>query len=387
MIRGPIYPRSIWLTWVLFLPLGLIALGFVLVATSDAETLLFDRPDLWWMGAAGPLSALIILYGVARRRRALERFASPDLSSMLTQRLSPTRQAIRSALMVVAILMIVAAIIGPRWGTYLEKQRVYGVDIVVALDVSRSMLARDVKPNRIERAKQEIRQQLTERAVFQRTHRLALMAFAGSTSLRQPLTTDHLSFRTKLEAVDVGSAPRGGTALGEAIQSATDLFVRSPEEATKIILLFTDGEDHEGQPIEAARVAWDEHGIRTFAIGVGDPASTVGAQVPIGDGSNRPLLYEGQIVFSKLDVSGLQRIADAGGGRFASIHDLYRLVDAVDDMHMTLLSSEDRVRHKPQYQWFVAVALLLLALETLINDRSPTAANAPVRVWQQEMAS
>lgn len=384
MSRSALYPRSTWIVCVLLIPLGLLALGIILVATTDAETLLFDRPGLWWLGFAAPVAGLLILYGVARRRRALARFAAVELACLLAPSTSPTRQASRSALIVISILMIVVAVIGPRWGIYMEKQEIYGVDIVVALDVSRSMLARDVAPDRIGRAKQEIRQQLTERAVFRRAHRLALLAFAGSTSLRLPLTTDHLAFRSKLDAVRVGSAPRGGTAIAEAIRAAGELFARSPEEATKIILLFTDGEDHQGQAAQTAQLALEQQGIRTFTIGVGDPASAVGAQVPIGDGTNRPLLFDGQIVFSKLDVPGMQQIAESGGGRFASIADLSRLVEAISDMHKSRLTSEDRIRYKPRYQWFIAAALLLLAVETMMKERRPAVENVPLRTWQEE---
>ncbi len=385
MSRRVLYPLSTWITWALLLPLALMALGFAVVATTDVHTLLFDNPHLWWLGGAGPLAGLLALYGVARRRRALERFTSAELAPLLAGRISPSRQALRTSLVVIAILMIVAAVIGPRWGMHLEKQKVHGVDIVVALDVSRSMLAEDIEPNRLERAKRVIRQQLTERAVFQHAHRLALVAFAGSTSLKAPLTTDHMSFRSKLEAVKVGSAPRGGTAIAEAIRAATDLFAKSPQEASKIILLFTDGEDHEGGPVEAAKTAFEKHDIRTFTIGVGDPARTVGVQVPAReDDTRKPLLYDGQIVFSKLDVAGLQLIADAGGGRFAAIHELHRLVDAIAGMRKVELTTEERFRHKPRYQWFLAVALVLLGLETMISERRSSVADLPQRVWQQE---
>lgn len=385
MNRRAVYPLAMWVTWAILLPLGLIVLGFVVVASTDSETLMFDGPHLLFLGGAAPLAGLIVLYGVVRRRRALERFASGELSPLLAARLNPMKRAFRSFLVVTAILLIVAGIIGPRWGKYLEKEKVYGIDIVVALDVSRSMLAQDVAPNRLSYAKRLIRQQLTERPVFQHSHRLALLAFAGSTSLKVPLTTDHVTFRTRLEDVEVGSAPRGGTAIADAISAATDLLVRSPEEATKIILLLTDGEDHEGDPLAAAAKAWEDRGIRTYTIGVGDPARTVGVQVPSGEGAaGRPLLHDGQIVFSKLDVPGLQRIADAGKGRFAPVRDLHHLVDAIVGMRRAELSTEERIRHRPRYQWFVAVALFLLALETMISDRRTWIGDLPQRTWQQE---
>lgn len=387
MSRPALYPAWTWWTWAAGVPLLLIAVGFASVIMTDADTVLFDGAEYWWLGVAGPVAGLVVLYGVARRRRALERFTSPDLAPLLAARIMPSRQALRAGMIIAAVLMIVAGVIGPRWGIYLEKQKVHGVDIVVALDVSRSMLARDVEPHRLARAVREVRQQLVERAVFGRTNRLALLTFAGSTSLKLPLTTDHQSFSSKLDAVYVGSAPRGGTAIAEAIQRASDLCARSPREATKVILLLTDGEDHEGDPIEAARVAYEEQGIRTFTVGVGDPARTVGAEVPV-DGTRRakPLLHNGQIVISRLDVDGLRRIARAGGGDFAPITQLHRLVDAMAGMRKTLLTAEERIRHRPQYQWFVAVALILLIVETMISDRRVSVADLPVRLWQQEAA-
>jgi Ca-activated chloride channel family protein len=288
-------------------------------------------------------------------------------------------------MLVAAALMIVAGVIGPRWGLYLEKQKVHGVDIVVALDVSRSMLARDVEPNRMERAKRELRQQLVERAVFQNANRLALLAFAGSTSLKLPLTTDHLAFRTKLAAVGVGSAARGGTDIGEAIRRAAELFTGSPEEATRIILLLTDGEDQEGQAHAAAAEVYERDRIRVFTVGVGDPAWSVGAEIPV-EGGGQPLLHDGQIVFSKLAVGDLKAIAETAGGRYAPIGEFHRLVQEMAGMKRTELTTEERLRHRPRYQWFVAAALLLLGLETLIGDRRALTPDRPLRAWQETQA-
>jgi len=270
---------------------------------------------------------------------------------------------------------------------YLEKQRVFGVDVVVALDVSRSMLATDLQPNRLERAKRDLRQQLTERGAFKNAHRLGLLAFAGTTSLRLPLTTDHVAFRSKLDALRVGVVPKGGTAIAQAIAAAVDLFARSPEQATKVVLLCTDGEDHEGGPVEEAQAALKGHGIHVFTIGVGDAKRTVGAEVPAGDGgASKPLLHDGQIVFSKLDVEGLRTMANAGGGDYASIEELNRVVDKIANMRTTELTTEERMRHQPQYQWFVAIALLLLGVEMLIHEVRPVASDELQRTWQQEAA-
>ena len=388
MRSQPIYPWPTWLFWTVALPVALIALGATIVATTGVDVLLFDRADLWWLAILGPAAGCVFLYGVSRRRRALERFASARLAPLLTRRMSAGRPAMRAGLLVLAVLLIVAGLLGPRWGMYLHEQKVRGVDIVVALDVSRSMLAQDVRPNRLELAKQRIREQLTERAVFSGAHRLALIAFAGSTSLRLPLSTDHQAFRQKLDAVHVGSAPRGGTSIAAAIQKGIDLLSHSPEEATKLIMVFTDGEDHEGDAAELARAAFNEAGIRVYTIGVGDPTLTVGAQVPGPNGGlDKPLVHNGQIVFSKLDLPALAAIAEAGNGRSIVLGDLHQLVDAIARLRKTELSTEERMRHKPQYQWFVAAAVLLLLLESTVGESRRDQGLQRTRVWQQEAAA
>jgi len=298
MNHRPLYPLSSWLIGVLVIPMTLIILGVMVISSIDKDDLIFDNAPQWWLILAIPLAGVLYMYGRLRKKQAVYRFTSDQLAPLLMDGLSPTRQVFRSGFLILAVLMIVTAIIGPRWGIYLEKQKVFGVDIVVALDLSRSMLVEDVAPNRLEYAKQRIREQLTERAVLARSHRLALIGFAGSTTLRLPLTTDHLAFRSKLDALYVGAVPRGGTAISDALRRSADLFSRSPQQATKIILLFTDGEDHEGDPVAEAKYTWQEHDIRVFTIGVGDPARTAGAVVPgMSGGSRKPMLHDGQIVF------------------------------------------------------------------------------------------
>lgn len=387
MNRRPLYPLSTWLIGVLIIPLGFIVLGIIGISTINENDLIFDNARLWWLIAAIPLAGSVYLYGMWRKKQSIYRFTSDHLAPLLAGGLSPTRQAYRAGLLVLTVLMIVTAIIGPRWGIYLEKQKVFGIDIVVALDLSRSMLVEDVAPNRLEYAKQRIREQLTERAVLARSHRLALIGFAGSTTLRLPLTTDHLAFQNKLDGLYVGVVPRGGTAISDAIRRSVDLFSRSPEQATKIILLFTDGEDHEGNPIAEANIAWQEHDIRVFTIGVGDPARSAGAPVP-GDGqTQQPMLYDGQIVFSKLDVTGLRKIAEMGQGQYVALDDLHQLIDAIASMKRSELTMEERIRRRPQYQWFVVAALILMLLETMIGERIPGREAEPLRIWQQEATS
>lgn len=387
MNRPALHPLSVWVFWTLVTPLSLMAASVAVIASINIGQLPFDNGRLWWLGAVVPLAGVICLYGVYRRRAALSRFASPSIASLLAARVSPLRQALRAGLVVSALWLLVVAILGPRWGMHMEKQQVRGVDVVVALDLSRSMLARDLSPNRLEAAKQAIRQQLTERAVFRQAHRLGLLAFAGSTSLRVPLTTDHLNFRAKLDALQFGQVPGGGTAIARAIDAAVDLFVTSPPEATKVLLLFTDGEDHEGGPVEAAQRAYQEKGVRVFPVAVGDLERLAGSEVPSQPGDVKPLLHQGQIVFSRPDVAGLKKMAEAGGGHFAALRDLPQLVNAIAGMWKSELTTEERLRHTPRYQWFLAAALLLLGLETLTLDHRSGPVQLPRRAWQQPTGS
>ncbi len=379
----PLYPLVSWIVWVLALPLAAVVIAAVVVAVMDAQVLPLDHANWWWLVFAVPVAGLLCLYGMIRKRRAMAMFASAQLAPLLTAQVNPSRQAVRSGLAVLAVFMLVVALIGPRWGVFLEKRDAYGVDVVVALDVSRSMLAGDVEPNRLERAKRELKEQLTERSVFSRTNRVGLIAFAGSSSMKVPLTLDHPFFRNALSRIDVGSAPRGGTAIAEAIRSAAQFFHSSPEEAAKIILVVTDGEDHEGKAVEAARQAREEQGATTYTIGVGDPSLAAGAQVPADEqGGGKPLTYDGQIVFSRLNVAGLREIAEAGGGQYAAVGDLRLLVDRIAEMEKSRLTTEERKRTKPRYQWFLVVALVLLMMDTLMSERRRGHEDELTRVWQ-----
>lgn len=385
MTRPNPYPIRTWIVWAAGLPLAIAVAGVLALLMSDVQRIPFDSLDLWWTLLTIPLTCTLLVYGAIRRRRSLERFVSPMLAPLLVSRVQPHRQVARAALIGVAVCALVAAILGPRWGMYLEERRAIGVDIVVLLDVSKSMLAEDLEPNRLEASKRAIRQQLTERSSAMRDNRLALIAFAGSASMKVPLTLDHAFFRDALNELNTGSVPRGGTAIAEAIYTAADCFASSPEDATKIILLFTDGEDHEGDPVEAAGQVNDEYNIRVVPVGVGDPASTVGAQVPAGPGQKKPLLYNGQIVFSRLEMGQLEKIAEAGGGTRATVlNQLPQVVNALVSERKTHLTTEERQRYRPRYQWFLAVALACLTAESLLGWRRGRDAAVAERVWQQE---
>ena len=375
--------RAVWGS--LVLP-GLVALallaGFLL---TDLGKLPLDRLDYGWLIAVGPALGLLGVYAAWRRRRALQQLTSPALAGSLCPQASSGRAGLQVGLVACAAVATTIALMGPRWGVYLEKREAYGVDVVVAMDVSRSMLAHDLDPSRLAYAKQQVRTQLTERNVFGPGNRLGLLAFAGNASMKVPLSLDHGFFRTAVDQLNLGSAPRGGTALAEAIYEAANFFSSSPEEATKVILLLTDGEDHEGDPVAAAQHVAEEYGVRVFTVGVGDPTRSAGAEVPSGpEPGSQPLVYDGQIVYSKLNEPYLRSIAEAGGGMYSRVSDFHRLVDALAQLEKHQLTTEEREQYVPRYQWFAAAALVLLTIETLLAQRRTRTASATLRRWTTE---
>jgi Ca-activated chloride channel family protein len=372
--------------WVLIVPALLAVVGAVAMLAAPSGSLGFDGMSLVWLLLAAPAAVALGCYAHARRRAAMGRFVSDTLAPLLAGEVSPTRQAIRAGLMVTVLLLVGVAVLGPRWGLYMEKTEAHGVDVVAAIDVSRSMLARDLAPNRLEYAKRTIREQLTERSAFGRMNRLGLLAFAGSTSMKVPLTLDQPFFRQALEQIDLTSAPRGGTAIAEAIYESAAFFKTSPKEAAKILLIFTDGEDHVGDPVTAAKEMFDEYGIVTYCIGVGDPTLPAGAEVPAdATPGSKPLVHEGQLVFSKLNPEALSTIAEAGQGRYVPAADFGLLIGHLSQLQKQKITAEERQRRMPRYQWFLAAALLLLTMEPLIARRRRAAAQI-TRVWQQEAA-
>lgn len=252
----------------------------------------------------------LFVYAMARRRRALMRFAEANVLGQLLPAGLPARRWVKAVVLLFALVAVVFAIVDPRWGVYWEEVPTHGIDVMFVLDVSRSMLADDITPSRLERAKQNIRDVLDVLG----GDRCGLVTFAGVAGLRCPLTTNYSSFIMALDEVEPGGAARGGSLLGDAVRMAADSFVDKIKEYKAIIVL-SDGEDQGSFPVEAAHKVYEERGIRVFTVGLGD--SSQGARIPVmKDGQKLYLQYEGQEVWTKMDPSTLQQIALAGSGAF-----------------------------------------------------------------------
>src|SRR6266516_3545653 len=228
--------------------------------------MLFAHPQMLWLLAVTVLLLAWFLGWACRKKQSLvAQFVQSRLLAQLTIGVSPARQKLRLALIVFAVACAMLALARPQWGFDWEEAKQRGLDIVVAIDTSRSMLAEDVQPNRLARAKFAALDLMKEA----KNDRLALIPFAGAAFLQCPLTLDEQAFRQSVEALEVGIIPVGGTALTEAIETALSAY-KENNENYKILVLFTDGEAHDSGAVEAAKQV-AKAGMKIFTVGVGTP--------------------------------------------------------------------------------------------------------------------
>jgi len=264
---------------------------------------------LWLLLVLPPVLGVFYWWATRKRQALMTQFIQSRLLSALTVGLSPARQNIRHACIVVASALVVVTLARPQWGYHYEEVKQRGLDIVVAIDTSKSMLAEDIAPNRLTRAKLAALD-LMQQA---KSDRLGLIAFAGSAFLQCPMTIDDIAFRQSVESLDVNIIPQGGTALARAITTA--LLAFKEEDSHKILVLFTDGEDNDEGAVAAAQAAAKE-GLRIFTIGIG---TADGELLRFTDNKGRTDYIrdeQGNVVKSRLNEALLQEIAGATEGGF-----------------------------------------------------------------------
>jgi Ca-activated chloride channel family protein len=313
-----------------------------------------------------PLAAALLVYAHRKRTAAALRFVGEHMQPRVVPHATAGRAWGKGILLLTAMAAILVATAGPRHGEYFEKIERRGVDCYICLDVSRSMLADDVKPSRLERAKSDIRDLLGKLA----GDRVGLIVFAGKAVVRVPLTSDENFFLQSLDDVDEKSAPRGGTLIGDAIRKAMEAMPKRVG-SDQIIVLITDGEDQESLPEEAAKNAADR-GIKIFTVGLGD--SSAGARIPITDssGKKRFVTDAGGEHWSKFDQELLKRIALVSGGAFVpagtSVYDLGQIYEEhLAGLNRGKESDMQMQKHyREGYQFYVALGIALLGLERLI---------------------
>ncbi|MBN1344643.1 MAG: VWA domain-containing protein [Phycisphaerae bacterium] len=364
-------PAHLWhMPWIFAPP------AILWVYAGTREDLVIQRWEWLWPGIGCVVAAIgLYVYGFAQKRRALRHFATDNLFGHLMPNVNPSRQVIKAGLTVSAILCIASAALGPRWGVTEKTVRLSGIDIMIVLDVSRSMLAEDVGLSRLERSKQAIRDLL---AILD-GDQVGLVTFAGKAVLKCSLTPDYGFYRLVLDEVGPYSAPLGGTLIGDAVRLAAEHFDDRAKKH-KVILVITDGEDHESYPVEAAREAYEKRGIRVCAIGIGNAAQ--GQRIPVEkDGKITYLKYEGQEVRSKMDPKTLREMTSEGGGvyvdagvRGIELDKIYRDIIAKMDKERREYEARKIDRLQSWHWLFALVGLILLVVEALLPERVGQAA-------------
>ncbi|HXS82027.1 MAG TPA: VWA domain-containing protein [Methylomirabilota bacterium] len=324
----------------------------------------WGAPQLLWLLVVVPALSLLLLLGAWLKRRALRSLADPALVPRLTDSRSARWAAVKVACVLSGLALMVVAAARPQWGEKLQVVKGHGIDVVIALDASRSMLAADIPPSRLERAKVQIASLLDNLS----GNRVGIVAFAGDAQVMCPLTTDVEAAKLFLDIIDPGNMPRPGTNLQHAVEAAASLFGPA-EESSKALVLITDGDNLDGDPGVATRIAVENH-IRMFAVGVGTPE---GSTIPEAQstGTSYQKDADGKIVMSRLGERLLLVMAKATDGRYfrSESINLDALVGALDQVQKKAISGGEYVEYEERYQSFLLPAFLLLFAGILISDR------------------
>jgi Ca-activated chloride channel family protein len=309
-----------------------------------------------------PAAVAIFVFAQLRRRRRLERFASSSLLAQLTPSASPARLRTKFILYTLAVTFLILAAARPQVGSKLREEHQKGIEMMLVVDVSNSMLAEDFEPNRLDRTKFAI-----DRVVeSMKQDRIGVVAFAGEAQVQLPITSDYRMARAFARKLSPAMVRTQGTDLGAAIKLASMSF-SSQSEGSRVMILITDGENHESDALDAAQAA-AEKGIAIYTIGIGTPE---GAPVMIG--GEYLTDDKGDMVVSKLDEKMLQEIASATGGAYVRATKqsigLKEIVDRLKELDESDLATTRFEAFDEQYQYPLAVALLLLLIEWLILDR------------------
>jgi Ca-activated chloride channel family protein len=328
------------------------------------------NPHFLTLLLALPGLAVVVVYGLVRRRAELRRFVSETMIPRVVIGLSSARLNLKAGLLLVGTLFLVLCLLGPQWGFHWEDVKRSGVDIIIALDTSESMLSQDVKPSRLERAKHEVYDLIN----MLQGDRVGLVVFSGGAFVQCPLTLDYGACLMFLDYIDTTVVPQKGTNLAEAIETAAAAF-EDGKGRSKAIILISDGGNLQGDPVQAARRARSK-GIKIYAVGIGRQDEE--APIPLPGGG---LKYkDGKMVTTKLDDHVLQEVALATGGTYVrSVTgdlDLERIY--YEEVHKKLqrqeLQSTRRKRWEERFQWPLTVAIMLLLIEPLIGERRKNAA-------------
>ena len=302
------------------------------------------------------------------RKRAIQRFASANAETEIMKMYNPGRTKLKNVMLSAAVLLLLAALVRPQWGFRWYEVKRRGLDIIIALDTSNSMLAQDVLPNRLERAKLGIRD------LVRKLHgdRIGLVAFSGTSFLQCPLTVDYTGLLLSLDDITVNTIPVGGTSLSSAIYTSLKAF-EGGKNKQNILIIITDGEDLEGGVDRAVALARSE-GVKIYCVGIG---TEQGELIPVEDGSGRKAFLkdsQGNIVKTRLGEDMLKKIALDTGGAYVRATGAEFGLDIIYEQEIAKFEKHDfkakmEKQYNERFQWPLTLALILLFIEPLIGDR------------------
>ncbi|MBD3288468.1 VWA domain-containing protein [candidate division KSB1 bacterium] len=328
----------------------------------------FQNIDLLHLLWLIPVLTVFFILIFRWKKNALKRFGNLELVEKLTASTSRSKQIFKVSLILCSLLFLILSIARPQIGTKLEEVKREGVDIIVALDVSLSMMAEDIKPNRLEKAKHEIASFID----LLEGDRIGLIAFSGIPFVQCPLTLDYSAAKLFLDIMDQSTIPQAGTAISQAITKALETFEQR-ERKHKVLVLITDGEDHEGEPLKAAEAA-EKEGVVIYTVGVG---SVKGVPIPLLDERGRNTGFkknrEGNVVTSKLDEITLEKIALQTNGKYfrasGGEDELRKIYDDISRMEKKELASVKFSQYEDRFQYLLIFGILLIVIETFVSER------------------
>jgi Ca-activated chloride channel family protein len=327
----------------------------------------FAHQEYLWLLAVLPVIFILYILFVIARKRSVKRFGDPALIMELMPYASLARAHLKFVLVLISLGLIIVALAGPQFGSKIREVKRKGIEIIIGLDVSNSMMARDIEPNRLERSKQAISRLIDKLE----NDRLGLIVFAGDAYIQIPITNDYISAKMFLSGISTAMVTRQGTAIGSAIELATKSFGPN-KDINKAIIIISDGENHEGNALEMARKA-KEMGIKVFTIGIGQPE---GVPIPDGEGDfTREYRRDrdGNIVTTKLNEQMLAEIAREGDGKYfrassgnIGLNDLYAVLNK---MEKSEIDAKEFSEYEEQFPFIIWIVLSLLIIDILIMER------------------
>ncbi|MBC8316038.1 MAG: VWA domain-containing protein [Bacteroidetes bacterium] len=326
----------------------------------------FAHIEYFYLLALIPVFTALVIWLFVWRKKALQRYGQLSVINRLLPDKSNSKLILKFVLMMVTWGLLVFVVAGPQTGSKLEKIQRKGIDLIIALDVSNSMLSQDIKPNRLARAKQSISRLIDKLE----GDRIGIIVFAGKAYTQLPITTDYAAAKMFVATINPGMIPTQGTAIGDAVDLAINTFGESKKN--KALIIISDGEDHEGNVLEQAELAATK-GITIYTIGMGLPE---GGPIPVYNGDvlvGFKKDKEGNAIVSKLDETLLQRIATIGKGMYIratnSETGLNRIFDDINEIQKSEIESKQFADYENQFQYFLAIALILMILDLFIFEK------------------